>query len=191
MLGEKRDFMKTLNIKKLLAVAVAGGLVWIALSASAQDSTSTAVPQLPAGAAQVLQLAQAKVSDTTILAFIQNSGAGYNLSAAQIIYLRQQGISDSVLTAMLNQPKAAVTTAPDVQAVQPAASTAATTPAETSTATVQPTVTYVQTQPVYYADPYYYPYNPYYGYGYWPPVALSFGWGWGGHWGGGGGHWHR
>jgi hypothetical protein len=181
--------MKTLNIQKLLAVAVAGGLAWLALGASAQDSTNTAVPQLPAGAAQVLQLAQAKISDSTILAFIQNSGAGYNLSAAQIIYLRQQGISDSILTAMLNQPKAAVVTAADVQAAPPAASTVATSSTETSTATVQPTVTYVQTQPAYYYDPYYYPY-PAYGYYGWPPIALSFGWGWGGHWGGGG-HWRR
>jgi hypothetical protein len=44
----------------------------------------------------------------------------------------------------------------------------------------------------YYSEPYYYP--AYEGWAY-PPIAFSFGWGWGGRgWGGGhGGHggWHR
>jgi hypothetical protein len=70
-----------------------------------------------------------------------------------------------------------------------------------STATVAPTVTYVQTTPApAYPDYYYQPnYYPVYGYPFYPAVSFSFGWGpgWhGGGWGGGygrGGHggWHR
>ena len=70
-------------IQKLPAMAVTIGLTWFAFNVSAQDA---AVPQLPGGAAQVLQLEQAKVSDSTILAFIQNSSASYNLTASQIIF---------------------------------------------------------------------------------------------------------
>jgi hypothetical protein len=180
--------MKTTMIQKLPAMAVAIGLAGVAFNASAQNAT---VPQLPDGAAQVLQLEQANISDSTILAFIQNSGASYNLSAAQIIYLKQQGIHDSILTAMLTQPKGAVVASAASQPAVTVSPAGTVTTAGGSTATVQPTttaVTYVQ-QPGYYADPYYYPYAYPYGY-WWPPVALSFGWGWGGHWGGGG-HWHR
>ena len=69
----------------------------------------------------------------------------------------------------------------------------------TSTATVAPTVTYVETQPATtYYYPYYYSYGyPYYypAYGYYPGVSVSLGWGrgWGGWHGGGGFHggWHR
>ncbi|MGA8181073.1 MAG: hypothetical protein WB792_13510 [Desulfobacterales bacterium] len=45
------------------------------------------------GMPQVLQLAHAKISDSTIIAYIQNSGTVYNLDASQIVYLKQQGVS--------------------------------------------------------------------------------------------------
>jgi len=147
-------------------------------------------PQLPYGAPQILQLAQAKVGDDTIIAYIRNSGYSYSLSADQIVYLKQQGVSDAVITAMLNQPKPAPvpysSTAPAQQPV--------------STTTVAPSVTYVQSAPAasYYAyQPYYYPtYSApsysYPAYSWWPPISLSFGWIWGsgGGWHGGGGGWH-
>jgi uncharacterized membrane protein YgcG len=194
------EFMKTMNTKKIIAALAATSLVLSAATVRAQDSTATvtvppaivnaSAPPLAYGVSQILQLAQAKVGDDTIIAYIKNSGTSYGLNADQIIYLRQQGVSDAVLNVMLNQPRAGVALAmPTTPAPQVAASTAYAEPA--STATVAPTVTYVQTtpQPVYYTDPYYYqPYYPAYGYGYYPPVAFSFGWGWGG--GGYGGGWH-
>ena len=191
--------MKTNNLKNLAAVMAITGLIFTGTSVLAQAApaantvqpaaVNTPAPQLAYGVPQVLQLAQAEISDATIIAYIKNSGNSYGLTADQIIYLRQQGVSDAVVNAMLNQPRAGVMAAPTTPAPQPVASTAYAEPA--STATVAPTVTYVQTAPqtVYYADPYYY---PAYGYGYYPPVALSFGWGWGGGWHGGGycGGWH-
>ena len=200
--------MKTTSLQKLAALMAAGltltGSTLLAQSSATANpappaAVSTAAPWLPPGAAQVLQLVQAKVGDDTIVAYVKNSGTGYYFNADQIIYLRQQGLSDAVLTAMLNQPKSAPAPAADAPAAvatapapAPVASTASTdagttiTTASGSTATVAPSVTYVQTAPatVYYSQPYYYP-----GYAWYPPVSLSFGWGWGGGWHGGG--WHH
>ncbi len=210
--------MKTRIFQETLAIAVAGGLVLLALNAPAQNAADTsAAPQISPGMAEILQLSQANVSNDNIIAYIKNSGIGYTLSAAQIIYLHQHGVSDGVINTMLTQPNPtqvmAVAT-PAAPAPPPAsASTTVTKPlysprqqgqmpaaqanagmAASTSVTAPPAVTYVQTAPApyyyppAYAYPYYYPYPAYA----WPfvPVSLSFGWGghWGGHWGGG---WHR
>jgi hypothetical protein len=200
--------MKTQNFKKLFLTGAAVSA--LAMNLVAQDvSNATANPaapqnapvQLSYGVMQIVQLSQAKVSDSTIISFIQNSRNSYGLDANQIIYLRQQGVSDAVVGVMLNQPKnvAASQIAPQASDTQ------------TATAT-QPATAYVQspptssvyvipdTQTYYYNSSYYQPYYyPYYGWGY-PAVSLSFGFGgrWGGGyyhggWGGyhGGGGWHH
>jgi hypothetical protein len=202
------DFMKTNHLQKMLAVMAVAGLALSASTALAQNSSAkntvqpaavnAPVPQLAYGVPQIVQLAQAKVGDDTIIAYIKNTGNSYGLNADQIIYLRQQGISDAVITTMLNQPRPGVAVAtPTTPAPQPMVSTAYSGPV--STATVAPTVTYVQTVPntTYYCQPYYYP-----AYAWYPPVTFSFGWGggwggwhgggWGGGWRGGGWHggWH-
>src|SRR5579863_4871682 len=47
------------------------------------EATTTAPnPSLPPAAAEVLQLAQAKVSDSTIITFVQNSSTVYGLNAS-------------------------------------------------------------------------------------------------------------
>src|SRR5271170_7780732 len=101
--------MKTTNLRNILATMAVGVLVCGATPVLAQDSSASApAPQLAYGVPQVLQLAQAKVGDDTIIAYIKNSGSSYGLNADQIIYLKQQGVADSVITAMLNQPKPGV-----------------------------------------------------------------------------------
>jgi hypothetical protein len=185
--------MKTRNLKSILAVMAVAGLALGAFSALAQNTpastpaqpaaVSASAPQLAYGVPQILQLSQAKVGDDTIIAYIKNSGNSYGLNADQIIYLRQQGVSDAVITTMLSQPKlAAVAPNPAISEPQPPAPAVA----QVSTATVAPTVTYVQTVPAttYYYQPYYYP-----AYAVYPAVSLSFGWGGGWH-GGGYGRWH-
>jgi hypothetical protein len=199
--------MKTNKLQKMAAVLTVAGLAWTASSVLAQDSSATSpapaaavsvpVPQLAYGEQQILQLAQSKVGDATIIAYIKNSGNSYGLNADQIIYLRQQGISDAVIVTMLNQPRAGVAAAaPPTSAAPPATSAYSSEPASTATAAA-PAVTYVQTIPAttYYYQPYYY--QPYYypSYAWYPPVTFSFGWGgWrgGGGWHGGGfgGGWH-
>ena len=176
----------------MVAVMAIAGLALSASTALAQDSSAkntvqpaavnASVPQLTYGVSEILKLAQAKIGDDTIIAYIKNSRNSYGLDANQIIYLRQQGISDAVVTAMLNQPGPGMAAAtPTSPAPQPVAASTATT-ASGSTATVAPTVTYVQTVPdtTYYYQPYYY--QPYYypAYPWYPPVTFSFGWGWGG-----------
>lgn len=143
-----------------------------------------------------MQLSQAKVSDSTIITYIKNSGNSYGLDANQIIYLRQQGVSDAVINTMLNQRNNVM-----AAAAQTASQATTTTPqqsysdtgAQTSTAVVQPTVTaYVPVSTVYiipdtqtyqynayYYQPYYYPYYA------WPYPAVSYSFGFGGRWGGG------
>jgi uncharacterized membrane protein YgcG len=197
--------MKTRTLQSLvLTITAVAAVSLLAGNAVAQDSStattasqaapaaaqpaaaSQAAPQLSYGVVQILQLSQAKVGDSTVIAYIRNSGNNYGLDTAQIIYLKQQGVSSDVIDTMLNQR------------TQTAQSTA-------QTATVQPTVSYVQTAPPqtvyvipdtqtydYYANnPYYYPYYSYYGWPY-PPVSFSFGWGgyygggYRGGWGGGG-----
>jgi hypothetical protein len=183
-------FMKTPNFQKsFLTIITVIGLGLSALTVAAQNSPVAAAPQLSYGVPQIIQLAQAKISDDTIIAYIHNSGNSYGLDVNQIIYLRQQGVSDNVINVMLNQPK--VASAPVQSATQPDNSQA-------STAYAQPATTYVQTVPssqvyvipdtqtyyysAYYAQPYYYPYYA------WPYPAVSLSFGFGGRWGGGG--WH-
>jgi uncharacterized membrane protein YgcG len=207
--------MKTRSFQSLvLTITAVAAVSLLAVNVVAQDSStattaSQAAPQLSYGVPQVLQLSQAKITDSTIIAYIRNSGNNYGLDTAQIIYLKQQGVSSDVINVMLNQR---------TQPAQPTAQTVTSQPASTDnynaqSATAQPSVSYVQTAPpqtvyvipdtqtyqyneqLYY--PYTYPYYPYYGgyYG-WPYPAVSFSLGWGGYrggWGGGyhgGGGWH-
>ncbi len=91
-------------------------------AATISNAAQTAAPlggapvQLSYGVPQVLQLSQAKIGDSTIVAYIQNTGTIYSLNAPEIVYLKQQGVSDTVITTMLNQrqrvTQAAVQTAP-------------------------------------------------------------------------------
>jgi len=202
--------MNTRNF--VLAAAISAG--FLAMNLAAQDaSTTIVIPKLSPAAEQIVQLTQAKVSDDTIIAYIQNSGNNYILDANQIIYLKQQGVSTVVINTMLNQRSTITGTAAQT-ATQPVDSNSSS--AQTSTAVAQPTVTYVQSVPTssvyvipdtqtynydaYYYQPYYYPtYGYYYPY---PAVSLSFGIGGrlgGGFHGGGGfrgggfhaGGWHR
>jgi hypothetical protein len=176
-------FMKTFNFQKtFLAVIAAAGLALSTLNVVAQNSPVNTAPSLAYGVPQILQLAQAKVGDDTIIAYIRNSGNNYGLDANQIIYLRQQGISDNVITAMLSQPKIA----PAQPATQPQTSSAA----QPSATYAPPATAYVQTAPsptvyvipdtqtyyydAYYAQPYYYPCYA------WPYPAVSFSFGVGG-----------
>jgi uncharacterized membrane protein YgcG len=192
--------MKTQNFKiPLMTLAAVTGLVLLAGDTVAQDATVVSqpaatvqsAPRLAYSTAEIVTMVQAKIGESTILAYIQNSSMIFPLNAAQIIYLKQQGASNAILDAMLNHQPAA-SAAPAAQDSTAAAQTSTAAVAQTSTAVAQPTVTYVQTpspSPVYAAPyPYYYPYYGYYPYS---PVVFSFGWGggWGGGWRGGGG-WH-
>lgn len=153
---------------------------------------------------QILQLSQAKISDSTIVTYIQNSSTIYGLDASQIVYLKQNGVSEAVINAMLNQRTAVAQQQQQQQAQMPppgsdqTAANSQTVVAQPSTPA--PSTTYIvpdsQTAnynswaaPYWYYpyySSYYYPYSayyyPYYGYSvYWPGIY----WGWGrGYYGG-------
>ena len=206
--------MKAMTFKLFFAAAGSLGLLVTPLNVLADDSgtnTQTVAtsdiapapapspaPHLSYGVPQIVKLAQAQISDSTIIAYIKNSGNSYGLDANQIIYLRQQGISDGVINAMLSQPKpgsvapaaapepAQVATASDGSQVPAAVDQSATayaqTPPPDQTADVPSTSVYVVPDSGPY--PYYYP--AYYGYPYYAPVGVTIGIGgrWGGGWGG-------
>jgi uncharacterized membrane protein YgcG len=177
--------MKTFNFQKtFLAVITVAGLALSTMAVAAQDSPASTAPPLAYGVPQVLQLAQAKVTDDVIIAYIHNSGNSYGLNADQIIYLRQQGISDNVLTTMLTQPKPAAVLEPTTPApVNPY-------PAQTPITYPQPAPTYDQSdsypntyvmpnnQIYYYSSyyPFYYPtyYYPFYYPYYRHPFARNY-----------------
>lgn len=183
-----------------------------AMTVAAQDSataSSTAVsataspttPSLSFGVPDVLKLSDAKVSEDTIVSFVQNSSRNYGaLSAAEIVYLHDQGVSERVVSAMLEKRKqwseagatapaqtAAVASAPQYQQAPAPAPATHVQPAPPSTVYVVPsTPTSV--------DYGYYPYYGDYGCGF-PGLSFSFGY-YGGYRGGyyhgsgyhGGGH---
>ena len=188
--------MKTTQMHKWLVVVTVAGVAASSSMLFAQDSsasnavppavTNGVTPPLAYGVSEVLRLQRAEVGESTIIAFIRNSGNAYALNADQIIYLRQEGVSDAVVSTMLNQPKPGAAIAAS-STVTPPPLGAAESGGQVSTATVAPSVTYVQTAPApayYYAQPYYDPYY-YPAYGWYPPVSFSFGWrgsGWRGGW---------
>ena len=169
----------------LSAMAVAALDAPTTTSAPAAGNVSPAAPQLSFGVPDVLKLSNAKVSDDTIVSYIQYSGRSYGaLNAAEIVYLHEQGVSDRVVTAMLEQRrKWTDTAAPATQAAAPAnPAPPAQTVAPPATTYVQPapasTVYVIPNSPRYVNYGYSYPsyaYYPSYGYyGYYSYPALSF-----------------
>jgi hypothetical protein len=172
--------MKMFNFKKIyLAIIAAAALALPTMCVAGDNFPAATSPPLAYGVPQILQLAQAKVSDDVIITYIHSSGNSYGLDADQIIYLKQQGISESIIIAMLNQPRPVSTPASSTtSAPQPANSYPAPAPA----AYVQPATAYIQTassptvyvmpnsQPYYYTSTYstYSTYQPYFYASYYP-----------------------
>lgn len=136
-------------------------------------------------AAEVLKLVRANVTEDVVMAFIENSRTGFNLSADEIVQLHNDGVSDKMIQAMLARKKAA----PPVVAVAQEAPQPQAQPTPQQQIVVQqpaqPTVTYVPSEPVYvtaptttyvYREPYYSYYDSYpYYWGFYPRVSFNFG----------------
>src|SRR5215831_8182007 len=182
--------MKARTVKKLLLAMVGGGALFFGATLSAQYADNNFLaPALSSGAAEILRLSQAKVSDDTIIAYIKSGGKTFYLNADQILLLRQQGVSEAVITAMLSLPSASMEASTATPETTPAASSESTPPA-----TTEPSTDYTQTGPYYSMDnapyyPYYYYYYPAYGYYNW---SYPFYWPycWGGFWHGNPCSWH-
>jgi hypothetical protein len=176
--------MKAQNIRKTGLVLAAGVFALGAWMAQAQNNADSASP-LPSGVADVLKLDQAKISDNTIIAYVQNSGNTYHLDTSQIIYLRDQGLSDGVITAMLSSQPGTTASAGNAQTpngqtpdMNPPPPPDVNSAGDDTTTGNPPTVIYVNSTPVYY--------YPAWSYSWWWPVGVTWGWAcWGGcwHWG--------
>lgn len=182
--------------------SVAGLLLAAANGVAQPDATAPSAPvPLSYGVADVLKLSQARIGTDTIVAFIENSGTSYNLTAPEIVYLKSQGVADPVITTMLNQRRKlteAFAHSQPAATVTPAVNAGASAPQYVANYT-PPATTYAQPASTVYVIPSspsysypYYGYAPYYGgyYGYssYPGWSLSvgFGTGWyGGYYGGG------
>jgi hypothetical protein len=93
-------------------------------------------PSVSPAVAEVIRLAQSGVGDDVVLAYIQNSAGGFNLSADQILYVRDVGLSSEIISAMLNKDANSRNAPPSAQplpsapAPQPAPPLAPTVPVE-------------------------------------------------------------
>jgi hypothetical protein len=133
----------------------------------------------------VLRLAENKLGEEVLLAFVDRAEGGFALSADQIIKLKQVGVPEKVIAAMLRK-KAPALAAPAVQVSVPQPQ-----PAYEYTAprirVIRPAERVVEDEPlttvVYRSDPVYvpayYPSDYYWGYSS-PFIFSSWGWGWGG-----------
>jgi hypothetical protein len=169
-------------------------------------SSASVVTKVPYGVDDVLKLSHAKVSEDIILSYIRSSGTVYNLSPSDLVYLKNQGVSDRVVNAMLDQRNVAssqTVPAPQLASAAPAtpdANATATTPVQQAPVYVVPatdasasSVYVIPYQPTYpYYGYYGYPYPVYYGgyYGGYCGPVVTFGFGYGGHYGCYGGHYY-
>ena len=87
--------------------------------------------------AEVIRLAQSGVGEEVVLAYVQNSGGGFDLNSDQILYLRDLGISSPVISAMLNRDAVVRNEAPSQPAIAPP--TAPTVPVEAPLTPLNPT----------------------------------------------------
>lgn len=87
--------------------ALSGGLVGNAIDDSekkteAQIAAATSPgARGPLGVTDVVQMAQAHISDNVIISQVRSTGSVFHLSANDTIWLKQQGVSDGVIQEML------------------------------------------------------------------------------------------
>jgi hypothetical protein len=175
MWGDRDD--GTVKTRMLPTMLVAMAIARMSLTAAPvplRDSSSKNVVsnatinafglRLADGMSQVVHLAQARINEDTIIAFVKNSGLSFGLTADQIIYLHQEGVSDAVINTMLSQPRRAAFVVPVTQRPAMDSSAAPTTVAST----------YVRTVPIATCNyqPFYYP-----AFAWYPSASLHLGWG--------------
>jgi hypothetical protein len=80
--------------------AVSGGLIGHAVDESEKRQAALAA-RGTLGTTDIVQMAQAHVSDEVIISQIRTTGSVFRLSSNDTIWLKQQGVSDAVVTEML------------------------------------------------------------------------------------------
>jgi len=102
---KKHEFSdRQLKILIVLAALIIG---WLCFNGATSGHAQNAPANLSPGLQEVVKLTKAHMTDDVILAYIHNSGAGYNLSADDILYLNTQGVSQPVISALLQSRSSA------------------------------------------------------------------------------------
>ncbi|MDP8262684.1 MAG: hypothetical protein P9M13_05215 [Candidatus Ancaeobacter aquaticus] len=111
---------------------------------------------------EIIEMSNAKLSDSIIINKINDSGAEYDLSVADIINLKNVGVSDNVINYMISAKPT-----PVAKRVVP------------QTVVTSPQVTYVVPEPttIYTYDYYTPPVNVGFSFGSWGGCGPSWGWG--------------
>jgi hypothetical protein len=90
------------NYKKRLVVGVAciavGVICWNGGNRCQAQTPANSSPALQ----EVVKLTKAQMGDDVIVAYINNSGTTFNLSADDMLYLQGQGVSQPVMNALLH-----------------------------------------------------------------------------------------
>jgi len=86
---------------------IAGGLTGAAIDRAEDRGAAKAIAAQQAASAMsvadVVNLAQAGVSEETIISSVRASSSGFQLSAADIVYLHNSSVSDRVIQAMMDK----------------------------------------------------------------------------------------
>lgn len=109
VMNEHQFSDRRLKILIVLAFLIIG---WLCFRGSPSAHAQTPPANLSPGLQEVIKLTKAHMTDDVILAYIHNSGAGYNLGADDILYLNSQGVSQPVISALLQAKSAAPAPAP-------------------------------------------------------------------------------
>ena len=132
------------------------------------QATAPAPTDLSPAASEVVKLATSGVGEDVILAYVQNSQGGFNLSATHVVYLRDLGVSSDLITAMMNRDASVRTQGAPAQAPPPPPVPQ---PVE---APLTPPADYVNTPPPTEVNYFYTDLSPY---GSWV-VLPNYGWCW-------------
>lgn len=76
-------------------------------SAAPTQQVEPVLPKLSPAVAEVVKLAQSKVSDEVLLAFVERTNHVFSITAEEIIYLHDIGVSEAVITVLIKRSQVA------------------------------------------------------------------------------------
>jgi hypothetical protein len=109
LMNETEFTDRRLKVLILLTFLLLG---WLCFGGASLGHAQQPPATLSPGLQEVIKLTKAHMTDDVVLAYIRNSGAGYNLSADDVLYLNTQGVSQAVISALLQSKPSGPQTAP-------------------------------------------------------------------------------
>ena len=115
-----------------------------AITSAPVREVASALPVLSPVVVEIVKLAQARVSDEVLLAYLEKTRGEFTLTAEEIVYLHDLGLSETVITALIKRSKAS----PAVAAKVPPTAAPTPEPAAPPVAEAQPVQLPVANGPV-------------------------------------------